>query len=143
MADEPVVARISRRFTASAERVYDAWLDPAMLSRWMFGPQVRDEEILHLKLEAKVGGTFSFLVRRGTDEIDHVGEYLELERPHRLVFTWGIVGHGSSRVVIEIRPLETGCELELSHEMAPEWADFVDRAAQGWTHMLEALARLL
>lgn len=38
--------------------------------------------------DASAGGRFSFLVLRGGEEIDHVGEYIALERPRRLAFTW-------------------------------------------------------
>jgi len=39
-ADPQVSARVTRHFTASPERVFDAWLDPHMLGTWMFGPCV-------------------------------------------------------------------------------------------------------
>jgi uncharacterized protein YndB with AHSA1/START domain len=135
--------RVTHRYSASAERVFDAWLSPALLGRWMFGPTVRDEQILHLELEPKVGGRFSFLVRRGSDEIDHVGEYLEIDRPHRLAFTWGIGAGDSSRVTIDIAPHGSGCELTLLHELHPDWADYADRTQAGWTHMLGKLSDAL
>lgn len=56
----------------------------------MFGPAVRDEAIVRLDLAPHVGGSFSFVVRRQGEEINHVGTYLEIERRRRLVFTWGI-----------------------------------------------------
>ncbi|MEP7209529.1 MAG: SRPBCC family protein, partial [Alphaproteobacteria bacterium] len=77
-------------FKAPPERVYDAVLDPAMIARFMFGPLLREEEILHIRNEPKVGGAFSFKVRRGETEIDHVGKYLELDRPRRIAFTWAV-----------------------------------------------------
>jgi uncharacterized protein YndB with AHSA1/START domain len=140
-----VTVRVTRRFIASAERVFDAWLDSAMIGRWMFGPNVRDEEIVRLTLDARVGGMFSFVVRRQGDEIDHVGEYLEIDRPSRLAFTWGVKGDSTdfSRVVIEIQRLEQGADLTLTHELHPDWADYAARTEAGWTTMLSALARTL
>ena len=79
--------RVTRRYTAPPERVFDAWLDAEMIGKWMFGPALRDEEIVRLSLDARVGGSFSFVVRRQGEEIDHMGEYLEIDRPRRLVFT--------------------------------------------------------
>ena len=141
---KPVTVRVTQQFTASAERVYDAWLQPEVLGRWMFGPEVRDEEIVHLSVDPRVGGAFSFLVRRQGTEIDHVGEYRELDRPRRLVFTWGIAGTDSSSLVrIEIEPAGTGCELTLTHELHPDWADYADRTRGGWTTMLTKLRALL
>jgi uncharacterized protein YndB with AHSA1/START domain len=147
MVDRPKIeVVVTRQFAATAERVFDAWLDAAYLERWMFGPAVRDEEIVRLSIDACVGGKFSFLVRRQGMEIDHVGTYLEIDRPRRLVFTWGIGGESvdESRVVIEIAPLavggeSTGCELTLTHEMDSKWAEYRDRTQAGWSKMLDLL----
>jgi uncharacterized protein YndB with AHSA1/START domain len=110
------LARLARRFDAPAERVFDAWLTRSMIDQWMFGPAVRDEEIVRLSIDPRVGGAFSFVVDRQGEEIDHIGKYLEIERPRRLVFTWAVAGERTgSRVVIEIAPdaagAGTGCEL--------------------------------
>jgi uncharacterized protein YndB with AHSA1/START domain len=141
----PVKATITKRFNASAERVYDAWLDPEWIGRWMYGPNVREERIVRLGLEPRVGGSFSFVVDRAGTEIDHVGEYLELSRPRRLVFTWATRDSlpDISRVTVEIVPLDTGCELTLVHEMGSAWAAFVDRAADSWRKMLDVLGGAL
>lgn len=135
-------AKVTQRFEASAERVYEAWLDPAAIGRWMFGPALRDEEVLGIDLDPRVGGRFSFRVKRGDLEIDHVGEYLALERPRRLVFSWGVRQDDSapSRVIVEIAPLEQGSEVTLLHELSPGWEDFVERSARAWSKMLGALA---
>lgn len=92
-----------------------------------------------------MGGTFSFVVNRQGVEIDHVGEYLVIARPRRLVFTWATPDSlpDKSRVIVEITPLPVGCELTLTHEMAPGWAAFTGQAAASWVQMLHALARTL
>ena len=41
---------------------------------------VRDERIVRPRLEPKVGGKFSFVVDRRGTEVDHVSEYLEIDR---------------------------------------------------------------
>ena len=145
MSGEPTVnVRVTHRYAATAERVFDAWLDPTLIGQWMFGPKLRDETVVRMALDPRVGGSFSFVVLRGGQEIDHVGEYLEIERPRRLVFTWGIRAHlpETSRVVIDITPLESGCAVTVTHEMDPKWAEFAPRVEQGWTTMLAALATL-
>jgi uncharacterized protein YndB with AHSA1/START domain len=143
MSRPPVTVTVKRRFAAPPERVFDAWLDSKLVAQWMFGPNLRDEEILRIAIDPRVGGLFSFVVRRQGQEIDHVGEYLEIDRPRRLAFTWA-VGQRSpddTHVFIDIAPLGAGCELTLRHERV--WADYEARTAQGWTSMLEAVARLL
>ncbi len=141
----PVAVRITHRYQAPPERVFDAWLNPEMLARWMFGPDVRDEKILRLSIDARVGGTYSFLVRRGTEEIDHIGTYIEIDRPRRLVFTWGIAGESDeqSTVSIDIISLGPGCELTLIHELDPKWRDYVRSAEEAWEEMLGILAMAL
>lgn len=132
---------VEQDFPVPAEKVFDAWLDKAALQQWMFGPGVRDEKIIHLQINPVVGGTFSFAVQRGEDKIDHVGEYLLIERPDRLSFTWGIAGQpaGNSIVHISIVPTDKGCTLTLTHEMDPRWKEYADRTQQGWSFMLRLL----
>lgn len=136
--------QVTRPFDVPAEQVFDAWLNPKMIGQWMFGPRLQEEEILHITVDPKVGGAFSFLVRRQGTEIDHVGKYREIDRPSRLVFTWGVAGEseGESLVIIVIVPTQEGCELTLTHEMDPKWAEYADRTREGWTKMLKALSDL-
>ncbi|CAN4279557.1 SRPBCC domain-containing protein [Pseudoxanthomonas sp. LjRoot125] len=142
---DTVDVSVQRVFPVPAERVFDAWLTPRLLGQWMFGPGVRDEKVLRLDVDPRVGGRFSMLVERGGQRIDHVGEYLVIDRPHRLSFTWGIAGESDqdgSRVDIVIAPTPMGCELRLTHALPRAWADYADRTQQGWAHMLGALHAL-
>jgi uncharacterized protein YndB with AHSA1/START domain len=134
-------AIVLRRFDLSAERVFNAWFDPLWLGRWMSGPEVRDEHIVSLTLDARVGGRFSFVVNRQGTVVDHVGEYLELDRPRLLVFTWAMRDclPETSRVIVEITPRDPGCEVKLTHVMGTGWSAQVDRAAGAWSKMLDAL----
>jgi uncharacterized protein YndB with AHSA1/START domain len=134
---------VKRRFDVSPERVFDAWLDPEMIGRWMFGSALREEEVMRIALDARVGGSFSFLVRRQGQDIDHVGKYLEIDPPRRLVFTWGVGEDDGSRVTVEIVRSGAGCELTLTHDMPPQWADYAERTEMGWTRMVNALAAML
>jgi uncharacterized protein YndB with AHSA1/START domain len=146
VGNEPATIRVTRRFTAPSERVFDGWLDPELLGQWMFGAALPEDEVVRLTVDAKVGGRFSFLVRRQGQELDHVGTYQEIDRPRRLAFTWGIVGHSEgdySVVTIGISPLASGCELTLTHAMDPKWAPYAERTQTGWTKMVEALAKML
>ena len=144
-AESPIAARVVRRIGAAPERVFEAWIDPAVIGRWMFGPAVRDEEVVSLSTDPRVGGAFSFVVLRDGEVIDHVGKYREIVRPALLVFTWGVAGEsdGESEVIVEIRPSGTGSELTLTHEMAPRWLEFVGRSEAAWRKMLDALGAAL
>lgn len=145
MTQKPVAIAV-QTFKVPPQRVYDAILDPAMIARFMFGPLLREEEILHIANDPRTGGAFSFKVRRGEMEIDHIGTYLELSPPGRIVYTWGIAGQSDpagSIVRIDITPTAEGSTLRLAHEMAPEWADYVERTSAGWQKMFGVLATLL
>ena len=145
----PVYVRVTQRISAPPERVYDAWLDPALLGSWMFGPRFRDEELISITIDARLGGTFSFVVLRQGAKLDHTGTYLELDRPRRLVFTWGVGVDGAppddglSRVTLDFAPLTDGSELRLTHEMDPKWTEVADRTSAGWTTILAAIAEAL
>lgn len=139
------LVRVNHRFPASAEAVFDAWLDPELIGKWMFGPAVRDEQVVRTLIDPRVGGAFSFVVRRQGKEISHLGEYLTIERPHRLVFTWTTADSlpATSRVTIEILSLENQCELTLTHEIQPEWLDYAARIEESWSKMLHVLEAAL
>jgi uncharacterized protein YndB with AHSA1/START domain len=141
----PAHATVTRHFSVPAEDVFDAWLDTAMIGRFMFGPEVRDEEIVSLKTDAREGGSFSFMVRRKETEIEHIGEYIEINRPLRLVFSWAVRQDlpDNSRIVIDIVPTPTGAELTLTQEMPANWAHFIENAQSAWTQMLAALDKIL
>lgn len=145
MADKnPVALTVTRRFTASAERVFDAWLDPALAARWLF--RSGDGEQVDIEIDARVGGRFRAVARRPDGDITHVGEYLVIERPTRLVFSFAVPQFSPEydRVTVEIRRLDKGCELTLTNEMSPEiFTEWGEKTREGWTSMLDGLAGVL
>jgi uncharacterized protein YndB with AHSA1/START domain len=75
-----------------------------------------------------------------------VGEFVELDPPHRLVWTWGWepgspspVAPGSSTVEVELVPEGDGTRLRFTHSGLPD-ADAAQKHAHGWDHYLERLA---
>lgn len=55
--------RVTHRFTASAERVFDAWLDPANVGKWLFATP--DGVMVRVAFDARVRGKFVITERRG------------------------------------------------------------------------------
>lgn len=139
----PVTVRVTRRFAASTERVFDAFLDPEKAGRFMFATATG--QMVRAETDPRVGGRYLFVDRREGGDAEHFGEYLEIDRPRRLVFSFSVdrASTEADRVSIDIVPLETGCELILTHEMKPEWANYADRTEQGWTNIVDGLARVL
>ena len=144
MTDETVSLQVRRRFEAAPEKVFDAWLDPQVARRWIFSDQ--NGKIVSANVDARVGGSFSFVRRDENGDLDHVGEYLEIDRPRRLVFTFAVpaISPEYDRVTIEIVRLDKGCELTLTSEMSPEiFAEWGEQTRAGWTRMLAGLASLV
>src|SRR5688500_4885793 len=131
------VVRVSYRFDASAERVYDAFLDPSKAGKFMFTTPTG--RIVRCEIEPRVGGVFTIVDRRNGEDVEHTGEYLELERPRLIVFSLRVAKYSSdsSRVTIDIAPLRRGCELTLTQEIKPEYASMKGRVEEGWTDIFD------
>jgi uncharacterized protein YndB with AHSA1/START domain len=73
------------------------------------------------------------------------GEYFEVDPPHAVVISWGVLGDevlppGSSRVEFRLTPIAGGTRLDFSHTGLP--ADQRAPHATGWTHFLGRLAQV-
>ena len=116
---------------ASPETVWEFLVDPEKLMRW---------KGINADLDAQPGGTFRCEVIPG-----HIarGEYVEIDRPNKLVFTWGWDGSedvppGSSTIVIELASDGDGTSLRFVHQDLPN-AEAIASHAHGWDHYLPRL----
>jgi uncharacterized protein YndB with AHSA1/START domain len=150
----PVVVRVTHRYSAPSERVFDAWITPALASRFLF--RTRTGNVMQCEMTPEVGGGFTVIDRRPAAEGDesvfdvvHLGKYLEIDRPRRLVFEFSVLTFGNespTRVTVEVQPLGTqASELTLTHEVGSnEHARLVEDATRrGWTNMLQTIEREL
>ena len=146
-AHPPVAARATRRFDASPERVFDAWLDLGSVRAWLVAARENTTlgPLLHLEREARVGGSYTVVETIGDLELLTTGEYLEIDRPRRLVFSYARpqLAPEADRVVVEIVPVGTGCELTVTQEVHPNRARNAGRAAALWAFFLDAIAGVL
>ena len=142
MSGHPIIV-VKRTFDFPAERVFDAWLTPEVTRRWLFTTD--DSEVTRCSIDASVGGKFEIVDQRHSGEfkgeIRHVGEYLEIDRPRRLVFTFGVPQFDPrmTRVEIDIVAKGAGCELTLTHHGVPD--EWQAPTTEGWTKLLGNLAR--
>jgi uncharacterized protein YndB with AHSA1/START domain len=138
---QKAIVQVTRKFSASAERVFDAWLDQNTVGKWLFATPTG--KMSKVKIEARVGGSYLIVENREGADVEHIGEYLEIDRPRRLVFTLKVPKYSqeSTKVTIEIRALNSGCELTLTHEgVLP---DYVASTTSGWKMILDSLAATL
>ena len=120
---------------ASPETIWEFLVDPQKATRWM-------------------GQSCSFDPQPGGEYVCHVipghtarGEFVELDKPNRVVFTWGweagedgpnTVPPGSSTIEIELTPEGDGTRLRFTHSDLPS-KETADSHNHGWGHYLERL----
>lgn len=136
-----VTVSVSHSFSASAERVFDAWLDPSRLGKWLF--TTPGGEMVHVAVEPRIGGCFNVTERREGEDVEHIGEFVEIDRPRRLVFLFQVPKFGPTRdrVEVDIVPAGAGCTVTITHELAPADAEMKDGVIKGWTDILAGLDR--
>jgi uncharacterized protein YndB with AHSA1/START domain len=134
LASASVVVR--RTIAASAEELFDAWLDPEALAIWMRPGTVHRTTAT---VDARVGGRYEIVMEVDERTIPHTGEYRLIDRPRKLVFTW-LSPHTDRRdtlVTVEFLPLAQQTEIVITHELLPESEREGHR--RGWTGALDKL----
>lgn len=132
--------RVSRRFPHPAEAVFDAWLNPALAGKFLFTTPTGVMKTV--EIDAQVGGRFNIVETRDGADAVHVGQYLEIDRPRRLVFSFGDnIAFTTTTVTVEIVDAPGGCELTLTHSGVLE--AYARQTKGGWTMILEGLERVL
>ena len=132
---ESTVVERTISIAAAPETVWEFFVDPEKLTRWM-GQRAR--------FEAQPGGLYRCEVIPGHTAR---GEFVELDPPRRLVFTWGweqsgeddvAVPAGSSTIEVELTREGEGTSLRFVHRDLPN-AEAAASHAHGWDHYLARL----
>ena len=136
LALAPAAVVVRRTIAASAERLFDAWLDPISLSQWMRPGTIHSTVA---QVDARVGGNYEIVMQADSGPIVHTGVYRVVDRPKRLVFTWQSVhtGPGETLVTVDFVRVEKRTEVIITHEQLPESAR--PGHDKGWTSALERL----
>ncbi len=129
----------SRVIAADQETLFDAWLDPEMLAKFMTpGPNMSVPEATS---DARVGGRFRVVMRAGDQDMPHEGTYKTIDRPNTLAFTWEspFSTLEDSTVTINFEKVEGGTNVKLHHVRFPS-EESRDNHMGGWTSILNALS---
>lgn len=127
--DSPIY-RQEVRIGATPDAVFDFLVDADTMVRWIG---------IAATIDARPGGE----LRIDINERDIVrGEFVVIDRPERVVFSWGYEGStdmapGCSTVEVTLTPDEAGTLLVLTHSDVP--APRLGDHAKGWTHFLDRL----
>lgn len=127
MAREPYSASIA--IAAEPDEVFDYFTRPEAIVRWMGDFAV---------LDPRPGGEFTLDI----NGVPVRGEYLAVERPRRLVISWGHAGSdrlppGASTLEVTFTPVPDGTVVSIAHRDLPE--PEAEQHAIGWAHFLERL----
>ena len=121
------------RIDANPETVFEFFTNPDKMVRWKGRAAT---------LDPRPGGVYRIEMNAETIV---AGEYVEVDPPHRLVFTWGWEGGyastppGSSTVEITLTPDGDGTLVRLVHSGLPN-AESVAAHADGWDMYLGRLS---
>ena len=130
-ATDTAVYERTLSIAASPDTVWEFFVDPDKLRRW---------KGIDADLDPRPGGNYRCQVIPGHTAL---GEFVELDRPRRLVFTWGWDGQdavppGTSTIEVELTPEGDGTSLRFVHKDLPG-AEQVASHAHGWDHYLDRL----
>jgi uncharacterized protein YndB with AHSA1/START domain len=121
------------RIEASPETVFPFFTDPEKMVRW---------KGVEAELRPEPGGAYRVDVDGGRHVVR--GEYVEVDPPRRVVFTWGweseetLVPPGTSTVEVELVPEGDATLVRLVHRDLPSGAQ--GPHSEGWDHYLQRLA---
>lgn len=120
----PDVLEVTVHIAAAPETVFPYFTDPSRYVQWMGTSAI---------LEPAPGGCYRVRMRDG---VETRGEFVEVDPPHRVVFTWGwthdeAVPPGSTRVEVTLREEDGGTRVILRHHGLPDDAQRAHHR-RGW-----------
>ena len=136
-----LTVNITKTIHAPIEQVFDAWLNPELLTRFILpAPGMPQPEVEN---DPRENGRFSIVMHVGDNRVPHTGSYLELDRPRRLKFSWeSPYSADDSTVTLDFAEIDsTTTRVELTH------VKFLHEEARsdhqgGWGNILDRLNEL-
>lgn len=131
MISDDEVVEVSIYVGAPPDIVFPYFTDPVRYTEWMGSSAT---------LEPTPGGMYRVSMRDG---VEVVGEFLEVDPPRLVVFTWGwsldpVVAPGSTRVVVTLNAEGSGTRVLLRHHNLPDDAQRAHHRG-GWEMYLNRL----
>lgn len=131
---------LKRAFDVTPQALFRAWTDPAIARNWLFaGP----DDICTHEMAVTPGGSYRIVRSSGGTDYVAVGEYLEVDPPHRLVFTFAMPQFAADvgTCTVEVSPAGQGAGLTFtqSHVRPGDEAPTIE----GWEAMFDLLAQAL
>ncbi|NRR33615.1 SRPBCC domain-containing protein [Oxalobacteraceae bacterium] len=131
---------VRRSIAASAEELFDAWLDADMLAQFMRpGGMARAS----VSCDPREGGAFEIIMHGDDSSYRHTGHYLTIERPRKLVFSWisAATAERESLVTVDFIAGSAATDIVVTHRQLPDEAAQLSHT-EGWGDVLDVLAAL-
>ena len=127
------VVELNVRLKAQPHQVFPYLTEPDRYIRW---------QGIKAELDPRPGGVFRVWMDANTVAS---GEYMEVDPPHRVVFTWGWEGNerippGSTTVVVTLEADGDGTVLYLRHSGLPD-GEAAAMHEEGWRHFTDRLLK--
>jgi uncharacterized protein YndB with AHSA1/START domain len=127
---------------APADAVWDALTDPAQLASWWGSPDTY--RTFNWQVDLQPGGKWTSDSARidGSQAGNVHGEYLEVDKPRLLVFTWKASWDGFAETLIrcELTPTSSGTRVTIRHSGFAERVVSGAGHSEGWKRVLGWLA---
>jgi uncharacterized protein YndB with AHSA1/START domain len=136
-ASDTGTVRVSRRLTVAPERAFDAWVDPAVASGWLFATP--GGQIVRCEIDARPGGAFVITDRRNGEDVAHHGTYLEIDRPRRLAFRFSVPKYSSAESSVEVTVAADGAGASVTIEGRDVPREWLSQTEAGWRDLLGKL----
>jgi uncharacterized protein YndB with AHSA1/START domain len=138
--------QLERTFAAPPEEVFRAWTDPELLRRWWAAQPTWESPLA--ETDVRVGGRYRLSMRDPDSGDEHTvaGEYVEVDPPHRLVYTWTWEGadedspSAGSIVTVEFRGDGGSTTVVLTHDGITD-GQSRENHAHGWSGCLDNLGK--
>jgi uncharacterized protein YndB with AHSA1/START domain len=130
---------VRRTIAASPARLFEAWTTPAQLVSW-WGP--KGVRCTHAEVDARAGGKYKIGNELPDGRVLWIaGEFLVVEPPKLLVYSWSVGEESNERVTVRFEPRGSGSETEvvIVHERIADEAKH-DEHEHGWAGCLDGLA---
>ena len=149
------ILKMVRNFDVTSENVFDAWLNPEKMRKWFFTLEGTNKVSQNVP---QVGGTWEVVDQRDGKDYRAVGEYLEIDPPNKLVFTFKMPQFSEleDTITVEILNLRQGCEMTFSQNIIvlheENWTkldiekalgEYRDGSEYGWNLMFMGLKELV
>ncbi|PFI44648.1 ATPase [Bacillus cereus] len=144
-----------RDFDVAPEEIFEAWINPDMMKKWFFTLEGTNKIT---KNTPEVGGSWEIVDHRNGKDYRAIGEYIEMNRPKKLAFTFKMPQFGEleDTITVEIMEKQQGSEMIFSQNIIvpheENWTksdvekalkDYHDGSEHGWNLMFMGLKELV